>query len=97
VGSSSLSAQQDRLNRITNGAYWFGIVGRLSIFMGILFFLVGTAMCLRLWADPIEVYNRGASVLVQSIPYFLYGWLFLLGRDALEAIRMLIQEIGEIV
>lgn len=88
-----------KLNAIHRGAYWFGIIGRLSIFVGVLslltsiFFLVTGA-----GADPqSSMYEHMISSLTGSLTPLISGWLFLLGRDAFEAIEALITEMNEIV
>ncbi|MFC1746026.1 hypothetical protein ACFL35_18685 [Candidatus Riflebacteria bacterium] len=83
-----------KLANIKRGAYYFGIVGRLSTAYGVLFLLAFISSCL---AGEAAIFKYGVHSLANSIMPLIYGWLFLLGRDALEAIESLIKEIGEIV
>ncbi|MFZ2959408.1 MAG: hypothetical protein WA705_21180 [Candidatus Ozemobacteraceae bacterium] len=83
-----------KLASIQRGAYYFGLIGRISTTYGCFFFLLFIASCFK---GEEEIYRWGAQTLASSITPLLYGWLFLLGRDALEAISELITEIGEIV
>ena len=90
---------QKKLTSIRRGAYWFGIVGRLSIILGVLTVVMaisaGLAVCYN-WPSITSGFPWLSSLLT-GLPYLIYGYLFLLGRDAFEAIEELIREVGEIV
>lgn len=79
---------KSRLKSIRRGAYWFGIIGRLSIVLSI--FRLATALgFLLLGRYSME---EGIDKLIEAIPYLIYGGLFLLGHNAFEAIASLIEE-----
>lgn len=88
-----------KLQRIHRGAYWFGIIGRLSLLIGGLYFLSALGLLLMGAGKDFhaEMYHQMISSLVGSLTPLLTGWMFLLGRDAFEAIEALIVEVGEIV
>jgi hypothetical protein len=76
-----------RLKSVKRGAYWFGMVGRISIYFGLLYLILVL----------IEVvFKAGFSVveerLEDSVRALIYGGLFLLGRNAFDAIAYLIEE-----
>ena len=54
-----------KLSRIERGAYWFGILGRLSIFWGVLFIVSSTfLLAVGAWRDPnSEMYSQMVSGL----------------------------------
>ena len=87
-----------KMDRISKGAYWFGILGRLSIFMGCLAFFPGAIMIISAGLKGEIVYDAlGIKLLAGSIQPLISGWLFLLGRDAFEAITFVLKETRETV
>lgn len=81
---------QQKLGSIKSGARIFGIIGRLSMFVG----LLGVAIY------AITLATQGAprgEFAAHAAMYLVYGWLFLKARDAFSAIEALIQEMGEII
>jgi hypothetical protein len=85
-----------KMASITKGAYWFGIFGRMSIFFGGIGLLFGI-ISLFAWQSGVDVAKQSARTLVSSFSYLIYGWLFLLGRDAFEAVAFLLKESEETV
>ncbi len=96
---------QTKRKTIQRGAYWFGIMGRLSL-------LYGVVSALALFATVLfTLYLRQQGVdtipeiqaMIKDTPVsgaisaMIYGWLFLLGRDAFVAIDLLIAEMNEVV
>lgn len=77
-----------KLKSINRGAYWFGIIGRLSIVVGALFLFIGLVGTYGSGASP----NGPVALLSMSLSSLINGWLFLMGRDAFEAIAYLIEE-----
>lgn len=100
IESKKLAA---KLKSIDRGAYWFGIIGRISLIWGafnvvlfVYFSVFGRSVGLD--SDSVLSVNGPLSgFLSNSIAPLIYGWLFLLGRDALTAISTLITEMEEIV
>lgn len=108
MAKATQTVLENRLGSIKRGAYWFGIIGRLSMIFGFLILVFaavsmylesmvqvnsavgGAAMHLTHSKQTMEGYGQGLEAL-------LYGWLFLLGRDAFEAVEALIKEMQEIV
>lgn len=77
---------QNKLNTIKRGAYWFGILGRLSILIGLINVSFGVFGKLTGYTGPwIAGVVSGTSAII-------YGYLFLLGRDGFEVIAELIWE-----
>lgn len=87
-----------KLNSIKRGSYWFGIVGRLSILFGILSFVSALFLFFLTtnFQGTVVNYADAYDAMISS-SYVIFGWLFLLGRDAFESIEALIREMGEIV
>ncbi len=77
-----------RLKSIRRGAYWFEMIGRLSIVLGILR-LVTALGFLLLGRYPLE---ESIDKSIEAIALLIFGWLFLLGHNAFEAIASLIEE-----
>lgn len=86
---------QQKLKSVKRGAYWFGIVGRVFILYAFitLVLLVFTKLYRGDYLVGYQFWTTAASVAGNLIT----GYLFLLGRDAFEAIEELIREVGEIV
>lgn len=104
MAKSTQAVLEKRMSNIKRGAYWFGIIGRLSMFIGflILIFTVGALFLqgmARVNAGTVSFTDGNSAIagLGQGLGSLLYGWLFLLGRDAFQAIEALIQEMQEIV
>lgn len=77
---------QKKLKSIKCGAYWFGIIGRLSIVIGAISVFFGIFAKLTGYSgDWLAPSIAGISALIN-------GYLFLFGRDAFEAIEDLIRE-----
>ena len=84
---------QAKLGSITRGAYYFGIIGRAGILWGI-----GQFLFIPVLAASGGVTLPAASLLVSNgLQSMIVGYVFLVARDALEAVEALIREIGEIV
>jgi uncharacterized membrane protein HdeD (DUF308 family) len=82
-----------KLKSINKGSFWFGIIGRVSLITGAILFISGLAGVI-MQQDVAGIENR---MLISSLPYLINGWLFLLGRDAFDAIAHLIKEMEEII
>ncbi len=98
---------QGKRKTIQRGAYWFGIIGRLSLLYGIVSFValilyVGI-MDFTLPSLGVSSAEIGAPQVTETTSFgdpimaMIYGWLFLLGRDAFAAIDLLIAEMNDIV
>lgn len=84
---------EKRLQRIKRGAYWFGIIGRISIFFGALLLIFALIILItEAFGDGPRTTTATWTLLFQSLPLLIFGWLFLLGRDAFESIMFLIEE-----
>lgn len=81
---------------IRRGVYYFGIIGRLSIFMGVIGFVLSVVPMYISLFNPSITDKLGGSA-IQSASYLIYGFLFLIARDAFQAIDALTNEIEEIV
>lgn len=92
IESGTLTKKMESIQR---GVYYFGIIGRLSVLYGTCCFIFGI-MFLVIDGVP-RINESGIHCLVSSLPALINGWLFLMGRDAFEAIHLLIKEMGEIV
>ena len=89
---------QKKLKSIRRGAYWFGAIGKISMISGAVAVFAAVFLNLAIYYNwPSISALPWISSLAVGIPYFIYGYLFLLGRDAFEAIEELIREVGEIV
>lgn len=87
-----------KMANISRGAYWFGILGRLSVFIGCLAFFPGIFLCASaLLKGGVSFDELGIKLLVGSIQPLISGWLFLLGRDAFEAIDFVLKETRDTV
>jgi len=86
---------EKKLGSIERGAYWFGIIGRLSIFMGVV--SLALAGCIAAGQGLSGENGSLVAILAGSVSHLVYGWLFLLGRDALEAVGVLIREMSHTV
>lgn len=84
---------QKKLLSVKRGAYWFGIIGRLSVLFGAFAIILGVFLKLT----DANITGGWYSVARGGLDNLIYGYLFLLGRDAFEAIEGLIREVGEIV
>ena len=99
---------ENRLGSIDRGAYWFGIIGRLSIiagfamlvFAGVVLYLEGMRQVggLSTPGGPLSVVHSKEHMdgIGNGLIALLEGWMFLRGRDAFEAISALIKEMQEI-
>lgn len=95
---------QTKRKTIQRGAYWFGIMGRLSLFYGVVSALaIFATVLLDLYLRQQGVDSSEIQTLLKDTPVsgaisaMIYGWLFLLGRDAFVAIDLLIAEMNEVV
>jgi hypothetical protein len=80
-----------KLKSIKRGAYWFGIIGRLSIMLGLI------AVSIAIFAKVTGGNGLGwVSTISSGVNGLIFGYLFLLGRDAFEAIEELIREVGKL-
>lgn len=95
MGKVETVAFQKKVANIQRGAYYFGIIGRLSILFGGGHLVVGLFFVFT--GENSETYRMGVQALVNSLNPLINGWLFLLGRDAFEAIQQVVTELGEIV
>ena len=89
---------------IKRGAYYFGIVGRLSIIFGCITGIpVIISMITYFFAynlsDPnlADSLGKVATSLISCAESLIYGFLFLMARDAFTAINALSNEMEEIV
>lgn len=85
-----------KIANIERGAYWFGIIGRLSTLAGMLL-LISSALVVWHSYPSLNLDKVQVQFIGSSISYLLYGWLFLLGRDTFEAIVFSIKEIKETI
>jgi hypothetical protein len=94
MGKIDVELMGKKMKHINKGAYWFGIIGRLSIAFGAIELLGGFFQFIGWFfihrQDPYTA--RGLSLIISSIPVLINGWLFLLARDSFEAIAYLIKE-----
>lgn len=100
MGKISAESLEKKLKTINRGAYWFGIIGRLAIFLGAVGVFFGLFVIISHAIQPCRPYfmaGRDFSFLITSLLYLASGWLFLLGRDAFEAIAYLIKESEDVV
>lgn len=81
---------------IRRGVYYFGIIGRISVFMGVIGFIFSIVPIFISLFDT-SVTNKLAGSAIQSASYLIYGFLFLIARDAFQAVDALTNEIEEIV
>lgn len=87
---------EKKLKNVERGAYYFGIIGRISIFMGILGIIISFLPMVISGFNPI-VSDKLAGTAIQSVSYVIYGGLFIIARDAFDAIKAVISELEEIV
>jgi hypothetical protein len=90
---------EQKLKGIEKGSYYFGIIGRLSLAMGFLGLLSYTVL---ISAEILQNPNYNLLEVLLSTPYnfvsyIIYGFVFLVARDAFDAIKILISEVNEIV
>ncbi len=98
---------QNKSKTIQRGAYWFGIVGRISIAYAMLNIVsLGLIFALNFYLQSVagpEInsltpYTAGGfESATSAVIRLIYGWLFLLGRDAFNAIELIISEMNDIV
>jgi len=100
---------EKKLNSIRRGVKWFGALGRLWIIFGGVCVGLGIILQIVIKSNPKELGEIGSllntlaagtsqgGLISSGIGNIIYGYLFLLGRDAFAAIEGLIREIGEIV
>lgn len=85
---------------IKRGAYYFGIIGRLSIFFGILT-LFGEIFVHATEIISSSISNDDYKLLVDidlsSVGTIIYGFLFLMARDAFNAVDALTNEMEEMI
>lgn len=86
---------EEKVANINKGAYWCGIIGRLSVIYGALQFFPGLLMIIKSGlGNPNPM---GIQMLASSIPTLCYGWLFLLARDSFESIVFVLEETRDTV
>ncbi|MFN8577762.1 MAG: hypothetical protein U0354_12970 [Candidatus Sericytochromatia bacterium] len=78
---------------IRRGVYYFGIIGRLSLIYGICNII--SEVVILIFLSKHSEMNLGG--VVDGVKSVIYGSLFLIGRDAFNAIDTLISEMQEIV
>lgn len=78
---------------IRRGVYYFGIIGRLSLVLGV-FNILAEVIMIIFMPQHIEM---NVPNLIDGVKSIIYGSLFLIGRDAFNAIDALINEMQEIV
>lgn len=95
---------QTKRKTIQRGAYWFGIMGRLSLLYGVVSALALVAIVLLdLYLSQQGIDTAEMKTMLNDTPVsgvisaMIYGWLFLLGRDAFVAIDLLIAEMNEVI
>ncbi|MDD2773360.1 MAG: hypothetical protein PHP45_06650 [Elusimicrobiales bacterium] len=92
---------QKKLGSIQRGVYWFGIFGRLSYIVGMLytivFIVVLASGITHNFAGSGWRTNGWQIYAFNGMEFLVLGYLFLIVRDAFEAIEGLICEIGEII
>ena len=85
---------------IKRGAYYFGIIGRLSIFFGIL------TLSSEIFGNTIDIiyssisennYELLFNIDLSSVGTIIYGFLFLMARDAFNAVDALTNEMEEMI
>ena len=85
---------------IKRGAYYFGIIGRLSIFFGIL------TLCGEIFVHATDIISSSISnddykllvdIDLSSVGTIIYGFLFLMARDAFNAVDALTNEMEEMI
>lgn len=79
---------------IKRGAYYFGIIGRLSLFFGFFTFISRLFMIYYIGSDDPEYQT---SKLIWDLEPIIYGFLFLIARDAFLAVEAIANELEEIV
>lgn len=87
---------EKKLKSIEKGAYYFGIIGRLSIFMGVLGIII-SLLPILISDFSSAISGKLGGAVIQSISYIIYGTLFIIARDAFDAIKAIISELEEIV
>ncbi|MCK9455709.1 MAG: hypothetical protein PHF08_12285 [Candidatus Riflebacteria bacterium] len=89
---------ETRINNIRRGSYWFGIIGRLLFFMGILNFGLAVLLLIPLSHEGFKgTYQLPLQLLLITVQNLFTGWLFLMARDAFDAIIDLFIESRDIV
>lgn len=84
-------------NSIKRGAYYFGIIGRLSLFFGFFTLIAGGIEYLLIDHMVVTTSSLFKTISFDSVENIIYGFLFLMARDAFLAINALSNEVEEIV
>lgn len=96
---------EKKLKSIEKGAYYFGIIGRISIAIGVLCIFISLLPIFLSLLNPtlvtklldVQTQVKLSGALVESLSYVIYGFLFIVARDAFDAIKAIISELEEIV
>lgn len=96
MSKSNRELLEKKLKSVERGAYYFGIIGRLSIFMGVLGIIV-SLLPILISDFSSAISGKLGGAVIQSASYVIYGGLFLIARDAFDAIKAVISELEEIV
>ncbi len=91
-------ALNQKIANVERGSYWFGIIGRMLIFLGGLAMMLALFMIYPYMQDGFkEMANLPVSLLITAVQNLFVGWLFLLARDAFDAIVGLFNDTRDIV
>lgn len=87
-----------KIANVERGSYWFGIIGRMLIFLGGLAMIMAIMMIYPYMHEGFkEMANLPVSLLMTAVQNLFVGWLFLLARDAFDAIIGLFNDTRDIV
>jgi hypothetical protein len=90
VAKLDAAVLQKNLAQVERAAYWFGLLGRLSVMLGAAFVL----LALMSWAGSEGVRGTWDDFVTRGVTAAGYGWLFLLGKKALEAVAAMISDLA---
>lgn len=89
---------EKKMANIVRGSYWFGIIGRMMIFLGTLSLLSSVFLLIPHIQDGLkEMDKMPISLMLGTVQNLFVGWLFLMARDAFDSIIFVMNEIKDTI
>ncbi|MFN8576956.1 MAG: hypothetical protein U0354_08865 [Candidatus Sericytochromatia bacterium] len=97
MSKSNMEILEKRLKNIRKGAYFSGLIGYLSILLGLFLLILSFNNLIEKRALFEIDYSYILRTFGSPFLYIIYGWVFIFLKDAFESIETIISEISEIV
>ncbi|MCJ8346181.1 hypothetical protein MJH12_11620 [bacterium] len=93
MNEKEISVVEEKIARIKRGSYWFGIFGRVLIFIGLITLVTSSYSIVQFGfnEDQTDMTKIFFSNFATALGWLFNGWMCLLARDSFDSIDYLFQ------